>query len=223
MKKKFDKGYFDEDFYVTKAKGAIRDLDSPHYRTFAAKVAACLKWVPYSSKKSFKILDVGCGVGWEAKHYREYGYDACGVDVSKWAYENSVLSPDKKYKGDVRNLTKMFRPEEYPKNVFDLVIANRVLAYLPDKREITKAIENLIAVSKRHLLFAIICSDHKGAQVQKWTKGSGRLSYLPKAWYEQRFKDQGLTLNETFTKIMLAGDWDCVWWYEKGEEGGGEQ
>lgn len=211
--KKFDENYFDEDFYKSGDKGAIRNLDSPHYRMFASKVDTCIQKMT-SHKKirkvDFTILDVGCGVGWEAKHYIEYGYDAYGCDVSAWAFNNSVLPDGHRFCGDIRRLVDVIPPAK-----FDLVIANRILAYLPSEEDIINALKQLIMFAKRNILLAIICSDHKGKMVQEWAKGSGRITFLPKAWYEKQFKSLGLMLRKDLTEIMLAGDWDCVWWLRK--------
>lgn len=208
---KFDPKYFDEEFYKGKTKGAIRDKDSPFYRFFASRTDTCIKHIMEishrGSKSDFSILDVGGGVGWEAHHYLEYGYDSHVCDVSSWAIENTVMPVERARKCDVRKLVS-----EYGENKFDLVIANRVLAYLPNNREAQRAINQLAAVSKKSILFAIICSDHKGAQVQKWTTGSGRLNYQPKSKYEEMFSKNKLWLNERLTDIMLGSDWDCVWW-----------
>lgn len=209
---KFDAGYFDEDFYKGEGKGAVRNEDSPHYHFFTARVRWCLQR-ERMEPNSTRILDIGCGIGWEPCHYLNAGYDAYGVDVSEWAYSNSVLPPGRKFVGDVRKLDKVFKSSE----VFNLVVANRILAYLPSTGQIVRGMRQIVKLSSRFICFAIICSDHKGTKVQQWTKGSGRLTYMPKAWYEKWFKKLGLKLHKEYTDYMLQGDWDCVWFLEKGE------
>jgi hypothetical protein len=205
---RFNANYFDEEFYRGKGKGAIRDQDSPHYRAFAVRVDSCLRAMEVD-KERFKVLDVGCGVGWEVKHYMDMGYDTAGADVSKWAHEHCVIPEWKHTCIDVRKLDTI-----YPADSIDLVIANRILAYLP-KSQAMRGVEQLVKVSRKHILCAIICSDHKGEMVRKWAKGSGRLNIEPKQEWLKRFAKLGLSIDERNTTIMTHRGWDCIWWLRK--------
>ena len=203
---KYDKDYFDKDFFGDSGKkGSQRDFDNPFYHFFVARVVYCIRNIIPEEKKVETVLDLGCGMGFKVNLYLGHGFDAYGADVSKYAIENTIAPVGRCSIGDIRTFKA--------KNKCDLVVAERVLGYLP-ARDSLRAIRNIAQSSKRYVLFAIICSDHKDKDRPKY--GSpGRLNINTKAWWEERFKRAGLKIHAQATKSMVGDDWDCIWWTEK--------
>jgi glycosyltransferase involved in cell wall biosynthesis len=96
--------------------------------------------------KPEKVLEVGCGLGPRVHCMNAVGLDAWGVELSKWAVENS-LAPEAVARGDVCKLN-------IPAGWYDLVVAYDVLEHL-DYKDLEKAIDNLIRVSGRFILVSV--------------------------------------------------------------------
>lgn len=192
----FNFNYFDRDFYrsFTNRKGAKRDRQSPHYIEFAAKVKEC-----FHNTDVRTVLDIGCGMGWRTLNHLDNGFDATGVDVSRWAYNNSVLPPGKHICSDMRHLT----------GSYDLVIVERSIEYLPPKY-IVSTLDVLSKLATKYIIFSVICSDHKNSKIVK-NASPGRLTMVTKAEWQEWFSAHPWKLDEDKTAIMLGNDWDCQW------------
>lgn len=197
-----DEDYFDEDFYRGGGKGAVRDKDSPFYRMYASRVLSCI------GGKEYKILDVGCGMGIRTMHYVTAGEAVVGFDVSKWAYESTVLPEGRHVLGDVRKINTYFLYR-----AFDVVNVERVMAYLPEE-DARETVGRVVEVASKYVIFSIICSDHGDGKAAK--RGApGRLNINTKQYWEELFVEVDLTLNEEYTKRMRAQGWDCIWFLER--------
>lgn len=196
----FDAEYFDEEFYVcrTGTKGGKRDVEIPVFPFYVSLMLECF------GGKGFKFLDIGCGVGLRTMHYINAGEDAIGFDVSKYAYEHSALPDEKKVLGDVRNIAEIF-----PENSFDVINCERTMSYLPEE-DANEIIKNLAKVTKKYVMFAIICTDHKDQNLQVAGK-PGRLNINTKEYWENLFFLNGLMIDFEKTKIMRPEYWDCTW------------
>jgi len=80
-------------------------------------------------EKGHSILDFGCARGYVVRAFRELGYKAWGIDISKWATDNC----DETVKEYVQLLDE-------PHDAFDWIIAKDVLEHIP-----TPALEATIA------------------------------------------------------------------------------
>lgn len=196
----FNEKFFDEEFYRRKTgtKGAKRDGQSPFYIEFANKFKSAFG----SSVKT--VLDIGCGMGWRTLNHIKNGYDATGCDISQWAFDNSVLPKGKHICSDMRDL------RNHTQELFDVVIAERSIEYLPDEATHRSALSAITSLSKNKIVFAIICSDHKDKELVR-RAAPGRLGIKPKAYWESLFFEFGLQVNKNQTDAMITGGWDCIW------------
>ena len=205
MKKdKFDPSWFDEGFYRG-SKGSIRDKESPFYHQFVNRVLMTYKDKSY---EEMKLLDVGCGLGIRTMIYRKNKIDAYGLDVSRWAYENTALPDFKHFCGDVRKVGRFFELRS-----FDLVVAERIMGYIP-KKDAEFAVKRLASLTKKNIIFSIICSDHRSKQ-RVLSGAPGRINIAPKSFWLSCFEKASLKINIEKTAIMCQGGWDCVWFLEK--------
>lgn len=137
ISEKFDKKYFSSGWYLSylknyKKQGAF----------YAKRIVEILK-----PPKSWKFLDVGCGMGGLILALRKMGYKAFGTEISDFCLKNS---PAKKWiiKADVLNLP-------FEKESFEFVSCIDVFPYLK-KNETKIAISNLAKVAKIFLFLETI-------------------------------------------------------------------
>ena len=204
MADEFDPKWFDESFYRG-SKGSKRDVVSPFYHFFVGRVLSTYKDKSY---EGMKLLDIGCGMGLRTSIYRNHKIDAHGFDVSEWAKKNSILPPKRHTCGDARRVDEFFE-----KDFFDLVVPERVMAYLP-KEDAEATVQKLTSLTKKDIIFSIICADHLS---EARVKGGqpGRINIAPKSFWLKCFEKAGLEINEEKTAIMCAGGWDCIWFLER--------
>lgn len=201
MDNEFNPDFFDSEFYNQKTgkKGAKRDQQSPFYIEFSGKFKAAF------GNQIKTILDIGCGMGFRTLNHIQNGYDATGCDISKWAFENSVLPAGKHICCDMRLLN------EHAKAPFDCVIVERSIEYLPAHSEAMNAITSL---SSGYFVFSIICSDHADPELVK-RAAPGRLGINPKKYWLDIFNQYNLVEDVEKTNIFLRGKWDCIWVMKK--------
>jgi len=142
--KKFDKEYFSTggyDDYLERFEA--QGLD------YAQRLIKTLK-----PKKSWKFLDVGCGMGGIVLALRKFGFEAWGIEPSQFCLK---ISPAKKWLkfGDILNLS-------FKDLSFDATLTIDVLCYLT-KNGAKKAIKELSRVIKRFLYLETICQGSPNA------------------------------------------------------------
>lgn len=202
--KNFNAEWFDESFYRG-GKGSIRDKESPFYHLFISRVLATYGDKSY---EGMKLLDVGCGMGIRTMIYRRNRIDAYGLDISKWAFENSVLPEGKHFCGDTRKVSGFFEQRS-----FDLVVAERVMGYIP-KEDAAATVKRLASLTKKNIIFSIICLDHVSKQ-RVLSGAPGRINIAPKSFWSDCFGAANLKINKEKTAIMCKGGWDCIWLLER--------
>jgi len=74
-----------------------------------------IKFVIFLKGKNVRWLDVGCGLGYLIKEAVEEGIDAYGLELSRYAIENSIMK-DRVLQGSITNIP-------YKSNTFDVVSA----------------------------------------------------------------------------------------------------
>jgi ubiquinone/menaquinone biosynthesis C-methylase UbiE len=137
MKPLFDEKYFSSGWYSNYLKN-FKKLGE-------AKAKGLIEIL--NPKKSWKFLDVGCGMGGFILALRKMGYKAFGTEISDFCLKNS---PAKKWiiKGDILNLP--FKNES-----FEVVTCFDVFEYLK-RKEIERAFDELKRVTKIFLFLETI-------------------------------------------------------------------
>ena len=104
----------------------------------------------YNLSDDSKILDVGCAKGFMLYDFYKLNsnFYLYGIDISKYAIENSV--PEIKKKLQVANVMKL----PYEDNFFDLVIAINTIHNL-DKNECEIALKEISRVSKKNAFITV--------------------------------------------------------------------
>ncbi|MFH1846509.1 MAG: methyltransferase domain-containing protein [Candidatus Omnitrophota bacterium] len=82
-------------------------------------------------RKSGKLLDVGCAVGFLLSEAKKEGWDVYGIELSEWAsgYAKDKLGLDNVFQGTLKDA-------KYPDNFFDVVVLKDTIEHLPDPMEI---------------------------------------------------------------------------------------
>jgi len=137
MKLDFDEKYFSSGWYSNYLK---------NYKKIGKFKARRLVEV-LRPKKSWKFLDVGCGMGGLVLGLRETGYKAFGVEISDFCLKNS---PAKKWiiKGNILKLP-------FKKESFEVVTCFDVIEYL-NKKEKERALNELKRVTRIFLFLETI-------------------------------------------------------------------
>lgn len=99
-------------------------------------------------EKSWKFLDVGCGMGGIVLALRKLGFKTWGIEVSPFCFENSPARKWIKF-GEISNLP-------FKDSSFEVTLSIDVLCYL-DKKEAKQAIKELARVTKGFLFIETIC------------------------------------------------------------------
>lgn len=142
----------------------------------------------YSLNENSKILDVGSGKGFILNDFKELltGIDVYGVDISKYAIENSMNTV--KTNCILGNAAKL----DFDDNFFDLVISINTLHNLYNF-ELWDALKEIERVSKKN---KFICVESYRNEIEKvnlmYWQLTCRCFYKPNEW-EFLFKKVGYT------------------------------
>jgi len=130
-----------------------------------------VQWKEYFKPKT--ALDVGAGVGLRLFSLNEVGVQTYGLEISKWAIENT---PFKKYQhmmmnGKAEELSNIFKQEDY----FDLIFAYDVLEHLNEK-DLLSVLKQMVTLGKNFLISVPVLGDpnleldktHKIKQSKEW-------------------------------------------------------
>jgi len=176
---------------------------------FYSKNTLFLKWLSKVSKKTYKILDQGCGIGQYTFSAYKIGFqNIIGMDFSeellKFARKNTKnLKYNIKFiKGDIRNMP-------FKENSFDVVISGGIVEHVP---ETAKTISELSRVLKKNG-YLLIHVPHK-ISVFTITKKIQQFFGLWKCGYEKSFtkkyfskllKENGFEIKEYFLSEFHPG------------------
>lgn len=125
------------------------------------------------------VIEVGCGRGPRVGAMRIVGLNAKGYDNNKRAVELK-LTPEC-YLWDLTN-------EVLPQEPVDLVICYDVLEHI-DYNNIDRAIDNVIALSKQHILVSVPCLGSSDLEADKTHRIKEH-----REWWIKKFTDRGLKL-----------------------------
>ena len=139
----------------------------------------------FNLKKSSKLLDIGCAKGFLIKDLIEIGIDAYGLEISKYAIQNSIESTFGRI--HLGNATKL----PFPDNSFDCVVSINTIHNLT-KLNCIKSIKEMIRVCKTNKIFVQVDSylNKKQKKIfEEWVLTAKYHDY-PKNW-RNLFKSAG--------------------------------
>jgi ubiquinone/menaquinone biosynthesis C-methylase UbiE len=197
MPYKIDAEYYDREYYHG---GKNKGLRTVIRRSFLGTLLrAFVNWYRAFIIKVFinpkNVLDVGCGQGDLIRALRSFNIEAQGVEISKDALElvPAEIAPYVKY-GDITNLP-------YEDNAFDLVVTFDVLEHV-EQNKIQKAIDELIRVSKKHILNKIFTKEN-GYMRRFHRRDFSRVSIFSKKFWQRIFaeNDKVIVLRNSFFRL----------------------
>lgn len=158
------------------------------WRTFADDVAK-----HYGLKPGDRVLDVGCGKGFQLYEFTQAvpGVEAVGIDISEYAIENS--------KEEIRPFLKKCSASELPfdDNSFDLVFSLNALhnMYIFDLWKALKEIER-VAKGAKYLVVEAYRNEREKVNLMYWQL-TCRAFHTPQEW-EWIYREAGYTGDHSF-------------------------
>ena len=137
----------DEDIRLLSKHGQVEFLTTTHY-------------IDKYLKKDDKILEVGAGTGRYSIYYAEKGYDVTSLEYVKHNLEilKKKITPDMKIKAELGDALDLSRFDD---NTFDMTLVLGPLYHLYEDKDINKAIDEAIRVTKKDgtIIIAYLTSD----------------------------------------------------------------
>lgn len=132
--------YDTREYYCNKADREDTPVGYPDYTRLEGHLIFVADELlnPVKHVKKGKLLDVGCGMGFMLRRFRELGWDTCGVDVSTYAteYARSHLGLNV-FTGTVDEL-------DLPAGYFDMVTMVLTIEHIPNPRGMLEALHRLM-------------------------------------------------------------------------------
>lgn len=132
--------YDTREYYCNKADQEDTPVGYPDYTRLEGHLTFVADELlnPVKHVKKGKLLDVGCGMGFMLRRFRELGWDTCGVDVSTYAteYARSHLGLNV-FTGTVDKL-------DLPAGYFDMVTMVLTIEHIPNPRGMLEALHRLM-------------------------------------------------------------------------------
>lgn len=200
---KYDVKYFDEAFFTGK-KGLMQKRNQDGGQFYGFAVAMFQEY----GKKNNSWLEVGCGWGWRMRHLQNLGEAITGFDVGEYAIKNNVAKGA--YVDNILDLSNVISS--------DIVFTVNVIEYL-DPKDVQTALKNLWALTRKHLLFSVVCTDSDCLKDQHiderlYWEGTARLTRKPMKWWEGQFKKAGIWKFYN-KKLSKKFGWDAFWIFDK--------
>lgn len=137
----------------------------------------------YREGRGRKVLDVGCGSGFNCVSFAMMGWEVYGVEITESIVEHTKTEV-KKYGFDAEILVGENENIPYPDSMFDLLISMNVIHYVQSK----SAVRNTIQEYGRVL------------------KGGGRI-FLSTNHPENWLLDRSTTIDKNRVRLSLPGDY----------------
>lgn len=134
---------FDRTYYTTDGYDDYLERFQKQGLDYVLRLVKLLK-----PDKSWKFLDVGCGMGGIVLALRKLGYRTWGTEVSPFCLKNSPAKPWMKF-GEISNLP-------FKDNFFEVTLSIDVFCYL-NKKEARQAIKELTRITKKFLFIETVC------------------------------------------------------------------
>jgi 2-polyprenyl-3-methyl-5-hydroxy-6-metoxy-1,4-benzoquinol methylase len=89
-------------------------------------------------KKTGRILDIGCSLGFLLNHARQFDWEPYGVEVSPYAVEYAQK------KLNIKVEQGILQHDTFPNSFFDVVICSHVVEHVPSPRMLIRLIRNVL-------------------------------------------------------------------------------
>jgi SAM-dependent methyltransferase len=142
-----------------------------------------------------QVLDFGCAKGFVVRALREYGMQAYGYDISRYAVENA----DPTVACFVGDTLPVLRA------TYDWVLAEKVLEHIP-KKDVVRTLLVLHEISKHGVLAVIPLADRAGFIIPKERLDKTHVTLESPRWWVDRFRDAGFEWVEY--KLMTGREHD---------------
>jgi len=181
--------YFDQSYFTVGGdRGWYNEwafaLENEWHREFAEYVCGIL-----NMPRVAKVLDLGCARGNVVHWLCAFGYDAYGVDVSRWATEHSWEPHRVKCANIVKGIP-------FDSDFFDFAVSRETFEHISEK-DIRNVISNVASILKTDgLLFFEVATNRSGKEEKK-KRDSGNADpshVLIKSltWWRELLEDTGL-------------------------------
>jgi len=142
----------DHVFSTYKYKSGVSASFRKHFENYAEDV--CKR---YGAGSAHKVLEIGSNDGYLLQQFKdEYGMEVVGVEPSEYLIEEHTSK-------NIPVITDFFTTSLVKKqaweNNFDFILANNVLAHIPDTLDVVKAISNAL---KPGGVLVVECGDQSG-------------------------------------------------------------
>jgi ubiquinone/menaquinone biosynthesis C-methylase UbiE len=178
-----------------------------HTRKMTAYGKDFIKQVPGK-----KVLDVGCGPGWDAKLFSNHGLDVMGIDLSKeFIRIAETKSPKSKFlQMDMRKL-------EFSTAYFDGVWASASVLHVP-RKEIKKVLSEVYRVLKPNGLLYISVKSGDGAKFVNNDLGINRyFVYYSEKEFKELLTAVGFSIQRISTMKYHDEDWQSFFAIRSGK------
>ncbi|MDD4983476.1 MAG: methyltransferase domain-containing protein [Candidatus ainarchaeum sp.] len=153
------KAYLESKTDKSKAVAQVYDkIAKPYAKEFSRPSDYIDNFLAYVPKKG-KILDIGCGPGFDSAYFNSKGFQVVGVDLSK---EMLVLAKKKCPKGEF--ICEDFRKITFPSNSFDGIFASCSLIHIP-KKDVLPALKLFYKILKKDSVIYIALQGGKPEEI----------------------------------------------------------
>lgn len=177
-----DASFFDEKYYTPRHQGGTGDCMLPYtwenQKEASMKIAHQLNGLFDLQGK--KILDIGCGFGFTIKALLSMGFDAHGIDISRYAIEN--CEPEVKDRVSVCDARKLLNV--YPANSFDVIYSSSTLEHIP-LDQISPVILNMCVCSKEWIYLEVPIS--LGLKNEPDKTDPSHMTFMNPSWWIKLF------------------------------------
>ncbi len=162
-------------------------------------------------RKGNKVLEVGCGVGLTSVYLAKKGCKVTGIDISKGMIRKAKERAEKK-KVKIEFLVADAQKLPFGNSVFDAVICESVMAFIPDKKRAMKEFARVVKRGGHVGITEVAWIKEPPAEMKKKMNDfAGSELHTPEGW-KKLFMDAGLknVVARTHKLNMLNEAWDQI-------------
>ncbi len=162
-------------------------------------------------KKGSKVLEVGCGIGLTSVYLAKKGCMVTGVDISKAMIRKAKEKAEQK-KVKVEFMVADAQKLPFRKNVFDAVICESVMAFVPDNKKAMKEFARVAKPGGYVGITEVAWVKEPPAEMRKKMQDfAGSELRTPGGW-KKLFRDAGLKsiVARTHKLNMVNEAWDEI-------------